>query len=108
MAHFDSNFIMSRILLTDEPTQIGCVYLEAGGIIGFHQALSAQLLLVVHGPASVRCDSESEVCVSVGDAVFWEKGEWHETKTETGLMAIVIESEALNPTKYMPVKLIKD
>ena len=28
--------------------------------------------------------------------IYWEKDEWHETTTDTGLTAIVIESEGLN------------
>ena len=35
--------------------------------------------------------------IQAGEAVFWMKGEWHETKTDTGLTAIVIEGETLRP-----------
>ena len=38
-----------------------------------------------------------------GQAVFWNKGEFHETTTETGLMAIVIESENLESNIRMPI-----
>nr|WP_272880028.1 cupin [Sulfoacidibacillus ferrooxidans] len=102
ITHFDSNFIMSQVLLTDKAAHIGCMHLESNGIIGFHQALSPQLLLVVNGQGWVRCDSEEKVHVVIGDAVFWNKGEWHETQTETGLTAIVIESDELNPSLFMP------
>ncbi|MCL6442223.1 MAG: cupin domain-containing protein [Alicyclobacillus sp.] len=99
---YDSNFIMSRIVITDKPAHIGCMHLEAGDVIGLHEATSLQLLLIVHGQGSVRGDSEEEVHVASGDAVFWRKGEWHETKTEHGLMAIVVESDELNPAQFMP------
>jgi hypothetical protein len=36
--------------------------------------------------------------------VFWEKDEWHETKSDNGLTAIVIESKELNPVDFMPSK----
>ena len=39
-----------------------------------------------------------------GQAVFWEKGEFHETSTEKGLMAIVVESEELEQAILMPIK----
>ena len=42
--------------------------------------------------------------VEAGDAVFWEIDEWHETKTDVGLTAIVIESEELNPASFMTLK----
>lgn len=77
------------------------MYLEANGIVGFHEAVSSQLLLVVNGQGWVRCDLNQVAHVSMGDAVFWEQGEWHETKTETGLTAIVIESGDLDPARFL-------
>jgi hypothetical protein len=35
--------------------------------------------------------------VSAGTTVWWEEGELHESRTETGLTAIVIEAESLDP-----------
>lgn len=102
--HFDSNFIMSRIVVTEKPTHIGCMHLESNGVIGFHQATVRQLLLVVAGEGWVRGDAPQSLPVGVGDAIFWDADEGHETKTDTGLMAIVIESEGLNPADYMPVR----
>lgn len=71
------------------------------GIIGYHQAAVPQLLLVIAGDGFVRGEKEGYVKVLLGDAVFWEKGEWHATKTDTGLTAIVIESEELDPSSFM-------
>jgi len=41
--------------------------------------------------------------VHCGEAVLWDTHEWHETKTEAGLMAIVIESEELDTSLLMPL-----
>ncbi|WP_273130841.1 cupin [Metabacillus sp. HB246100] len=98
---FQSDFIMSRILHTEKPVHIASMYLEENGIIGFHQAVTAQLLLIVHGCGLVRGELEEFWNVQAGDAVFWEKGEWHETKSLNGLTAIVIEGEELDPSAYM-------
>ncbi|GAB3792373.1 hypothetical protein [Virgibacillus kimchii] len=49
----------------------------------------------------MRDEKDEHVKVLPGDAVFWEKDEWHETKTDTGLTAIVIESEVLEPSSFM-------
>ncbi|MBT2680190.1 cupin domain-containing protein [Bacillus sp. ISL-35] len=98
---FDSNFVMSRIVRTVNATHIGFMYLDQDGIIGFHQATMPQLLLVVSGSGVVRGESEEYYKVEPGTAVFWRKGEWHETKTDKGLTAVVIESEELNPASYM-------
>lgn len=51
-----------------------------------------------------RSNSDRIVPVAIGDAVFWEQGEWHETKTDVGLTAIVIESDALDPAQFMPLR----
>ncbi|MBS4189690.1 cupin [Bacillus sp. FJAT-49705] len=99
--HYNSNFIMSRIVKTEKASQIGCMHLDANGIIGFHQAVVPQLLLVVNGEGWVRSDDGLKVKIKKGEAVFWEKGEGHETTTDKGLTAIVIESEELTPSAFM-------
>ena len=101
---FDSDFVMSRVLLTEKRALIGCMYLEENGVIGFHQAVVPQLLLIMNGEGFVRGEKEEYIKVQSGDAVFWEKDEWHETKSEIGLSAIVIESEELTPAAFMPLK----
>ena len=101
---FNSDFIMSRIIQTDQTTKIGCMYLDKNGIVGYHQAVVPQLLLVVNGEGYVRNEKEEYFKIQPGDAVFWEKDEWHETTSENGLTAIVIESIELNPLSFMPLK----
>jgi len=100
---YDSNFVMSRIVRTNTDTRIGCMYLDADGVIGYHQTVQPQLLLIVSGEGEVRGEKEEYVKVAVGEAVFWQQGEWHETKSSTGMTAIVIESEELDPSQLMPL-----
>jgi len=38
----------------------------------------------------------SAVPIRPGQAAFWEAGEWHETRSSTGMTAIVIESRKLD------------
>ncbi|EPD50284.1 hypothetical protein HMPREF1210_02855 [Paenisporosarcina sp. HGH0030] len=104
ISKFNSDFIMSRIIQTDKTTNIGCMHLDKNGIVGYHQAVVPQLLLILSGEGTVRNDKEEYFKVQSGDAVFWEKDEWHETKSNDGLTAIVIESTELNPSLYMPLK----
>ncbi|MCF6138266.1 cupin domain-containing protein [Pseudalkalibacillus berkeleyi] len=101
---YDSNFIMSRIVMTTKPAHIGCMHLAAKDIIGYHQAVVPQLLLIVNGEGLVRGEDDEYFNVRAGDAIYWEKDEWHETKTETGLTAIVIESKELDPASFMTKK----
>lgn len=101
---YNSDFIMSRIIQTKEKVHIGCMHLDKNGVIGFHEAVVSQMLLITRGEGYVRGEKEEYIKVLPGDAVFWDKGEWHETKTDTGLTAIVIESEGLCPMDFMGLK----
>lgn len=47
-------------------------------------------------------EKEEYFKVEARDALFWAKDEWHETKTDVGLIAIVIESEELTRASFMP------
>lgn len=104
ISQFNSNFIISRIINTEASASIGCMYLEENGVIGYHQAVVPQLLLIVEGEGFVRNEQKQYFQVQPGDAIFWEKDEWHETKSAKGLIAIVIESEQLNPAAFMPLR----
>ncbi len=101
ITQFHSDFYMSRITETENPTHIVCMHLEEKGVIGYHQAVADQLLFIVNGEGFVRGNADESVKVHRGDAVYWKKGEWHETKTDTGLTAIVIESEAIDISSFM-------
>jgi len=95
---FDSrNLIMSRILTETDSIHIGCLHLSNNGIIGLHQAPIPQLLLVVDGEGWVKGKEDREYRIHTGFAAYWEEGEWHETRTEKGLTAIVIESTSMIP-----------
>ncbi|WP_366296239.1 cupin domain-containing protein [Paenibacillus sp. AN1007] len=101
---FDSNFVMSRLIQTSKDAHIGCMHLPANGVVGYHQAVSPQLMIIMSGEGQVRSGNGNEVRVKAGEAVFWAKEEWHETKTAAGLTAIVIESDELTPAVHMPVR----
>lgn len=98
ISQFDSDFIMSHILQTENPAHIGCMHLERQGKIGYHKAIVSQLLLIIGGEGEVCGDDKVFLHVKKGDAVFWEKGEFHETFSEERLTAIVIEGEDLKPS----------
>lgn len=98
----ESNFVMSRLFHSAD-LHVGCMRLEAGGIVGMHPASTPQLLAVVEGEGWIRGEDGARTPISAGGAVFWEKGEMHETGTDSGLVAIVVETaelidgEALGP-----------
>lgn len=97
VSQFDSDFIISRLAITEGRTAISCMYLEEDGMIGFHEATVNQILYVVAGEGYVCGENKEFKLLQAGDAVFWKEGEWHETKTNAGLTAIVIEGKTLTP-----------
>lgn len=69
--------------------------LEPGGLVGMHPASTPQLLAVVEGEGWIRGEAGPQTPIPAGGAVFWSEGEMHETGTESGLTAIVVETRAL-------------
>ena len=81
--------------------QLGCLHLGPGGVLGYHPATTRQLLLVVAGNGWVRAGTETRRPIAVGQAAYWEPGEEHETATDTGLTAIMLESDSLEPAQFL-------
>ena len=65
-------------------------------MVGYHDANVPQMLIIIEGEGWVRAGDDPKVKVTAGNAVLWEKGEGHETTTDKGMKAIVIESEGLD------------
>jgi len=99
---FGSNFILSRIVGVNENILISCFHLEPDGIVGYHQAVTSQLILVVRGSGWVRSRESTRIPIEAYRAVFWNKGEWHEAGTDSGLTAIVLEGEFPDTGDSMP------
>lgn len=87
-----SGFTIAKIAHLLDEAVINCAYLTANGVIGYHQATIPQLFLVVQGEGWVRGESPERTSIKAGQAAYWEKGEWHESGTEVGMTAIIIEA----------------
>jgi mannose-6-phosphate isomerase-like protein (cupin superfamily) len=60
------------------------------GVIGGHDAASRQLLVVLSG--HVECATRDEhVALGVGEAVAWQEGEWHETRSLEPSLLLIVE-----------------
>ena len=88
-------FTHHRVALVEGGAAVSCVELAAGGVIGRHPAAGPQLLVVVEGAGYVSGADGVERTLATGEAVRWDAGEEHETRTDSGLVAIVIEAESL-------------
>lgn len=77
---------------------VGCMRLEPGGSVGYHQATTPQLFAVVEGSGWISSGEERlREPISSGGAVLWDEGEWHEVGSDDGLVAIVVEGAQLAP-----------
>ena len=97
-----SGFVISRVAHLLDTAVVNCAYLDSGGIIGYHQATLPQLFLVVQGKGWVRGESAERSSIQAGQAALWEKGEWHESGTETRMTVIIIEGSKFDPAELMP------
>jgi hypothetical protein len=90
------NATVSHILKPGIEASVVCIHIGQGGVLGYHPAVKDQLFLVIHGDGWVRAERSSDrVAISAGRAAFWKAGEWHESNTETGMTALVIEGDGL-------------
>ncbi len=69
------------------------VRLRPRGVIGRHPAAGRQLLVVVSGDAVVSGSDGVPVEIGPGEAAVWEPNELHETRSESGLTALVVEGD---------------
>lgn len=67
--------------------------LAPGGRIGRHPASQQQLLLIVEGEGEVSGNDGGSRPIAAGQAALWQPGEEHETRSETGLTALIFEGE---------------
>jgi quercetin dioxygenase-like cupin family protein len=73
------------------------IELEPDGVLGMHPAGVPQLFVVIAGEGTVRTGDGEPELVAAGDAVWWDAGEEHETRSGIGLIALVVELPDLDP-----------
>ncbi|KIL51492.1 cupin domain protein [Jeotgalibacillus alimentarius] len=95
VTHFGSKFLLNPVISSDGEIKTSLITLEAHGIIGFHQTAVPQLMMVLSGEGKVCGENRVYKPVQKGHVVYWGKGEWHETLSETGMTALVVEGPAL-------------
>ena len=102
-AYNSLGFVISRIAHLFDEAVVNCAYLEANGVIGYHQTTADQLFLVVQGEGWVRGEESERTPIKAGQVAYWEKDEWHESGTETGMTVILIEGMKFDLTRLTPL-----
>jgi len=72
------------------------IEIGAGGCLGPHPGAVAQLFLIVSGSGWVSGRDGKRVSIGAGEAAIWEPGEEHESGSEEGMTALVVEADRLN------------
>lgn len=85
-----------RIMRTVEPTSIGFMYIEPGGVVGMHEAPVPQLFIVIQGEGWVCGADREQILLNAGEGVLWQTGQAHESGSDTGLTALILESKQIN------------
>jgi quercetin dioxygenase-like cupin family protein len=88
---------LSRSIGEGSPFQAAVFRVAPGGRIVRHPATFAQILAVLEGSGEVSGADGVAQPIEPGQAVFWHAGEEHETTSATGLTALIIEGEGLEP-----------
>jgi quercetin dioxygenase-like cupin family protein len=85
------------LTLPDGEAHVVCIRLGAGGLLGRHPAPVDQVFVVVEGEGWASGEEGERMAIMPGTALYWHAGEEHESGSEHGLTAIVVESERLLP-----------
>lgn len=94
--------IISRIVSLDDRTAINAVYIHPNESIRQQQVMLQRLFLLVEGKGWIKNESDKKYALQEGQAVFLEKAELHEAGTESGVTAVIIEGENIDPAKLIP------
>ena len=86
---------LSRSIFQGSPFQAAVFRVAPGGRIARHPATYPQVLAVLDGSGNVSGAGGGEEPIEAGEAVFWQAGEEHETKSADGLTALIIEGDGL-------------
>jgi mannose-6-phosphate isomerase-like protein (cupin superfamily) len=85
--HFGSaGFRHARVARGDVQVSVA----DLDGVIGGHDARSPQLLVVLSGRVIASTRDES-VELGVREAVEWQEGEWHETRSLERSVLLLVE-----------------
>lgn len=84
-----------------EGLRVALMEIQPSGVVGYHQAVGNQLFMILRGTGWVTGEDRRRVAVSPGFAALWVDGEWHESGSDEGMLALVIEGESLEPPPTM-------
>jgi quercetin dioxygenase-like cupin family protein len=87
--------LSARVRRLAPEAQVVVIEIAPGGVVGRHPAVVAQLFAVVRGSGWVSGGDGEREPIMVGEAVLWEQGEEHESGSDSGMTAFVVEAGSI-------------
>lgn len=72
---------------------VSVIRLGPGGVLGRHPAVVDQLFCIIEGRGWVSGPDGARLAVGTGQAAYWRTGEEHESGSDDGMTALVVEIE---------------
>ena len=88
--------VSARVRRLAPEAHVVVIEIGPGGVVARHPAVVAQLFVVVRGSGWVSGADGERQPIGAGKAVLWEQGEEHESGSDEGMTALVVESETLD------------
>jgi hypothetical protein len=90
------------------PFQAAIFRVSPGGRLRRHPATVPQILAVLEGSGEVSGADAVVEPIGANEAAFWQQGEEHETTSDAGLTALIIEGEGLDRFRGRPRPLSQE
>jgi quercetin dioxygenase-like cupin family protein len=88
--------ISARVRRLAAEAHAAVIEIAPGGVVARHPAVGSQLFVVVQGSGWVSGANGAPEAIQSGEAVLWDPGEEHESGSEEGMTALVVEAESLD------------
>jgi mannose-6-phosphate isomerase-like protein (cupin superfamily) len=72
---------------------LSIIRLGADGVLGRHPAVVDQLFYVISGEGWVAGSDGARLPIRAGQAAYWTTGEEHESGSQSGMTALVVEAQ---------------
>ena len=87
--------LSARVRRLAREAHVVVIEIGPGGVVARHPTVVAQLFVVVRGSGWVSGADGERQEIRAGEAVLWEPGEEHESGSDDGMTALVVEAESL-------------
>ncbi len=85
------------LVRADMAADISCLRFDSNAVLGRHPTGRLQVFAVLDGRGWVSGPDGLRHPIAAGQAAFWDKGESHESGSETGMTVLIVQAERLDP-----------